>query len=32
MNFLEKFVDDVGFEVHVALDEFQEITEVDNSI
>jgi hypothetical protein len=32
MNSLKRFVDDVGLDVHVALDEFQEITEVDNSI
>jgi hypothetical protein len=32
MNSLERFVDDVDLDVHVALDEFQEITEVHNSI
>ena len=32
MNSLEKFIDDVGLDVHVAFDEFQEITEVHNSI
>ena len=32
MNSLEKFVVDVDLDVHVALDEFQEITEVHNSI
>ena len=32
MNSLKRFVDDVGLDIHVAFDEFQEITEVHNSI
>ena len=32
MNSLQKLVDDVDLEVHIALDEFQEITKVHNSI
>ncbi len=32
MNSLERFVDDVNLDVHIAFDEFQEITEVHNSI